>query len=95
MARIFTVLNRLSRWKSGLPPLAASVSVRLITYHVAGTGVITVGAELATDREVDECIDSLIADLNAVRKRAKKQLMEQQKKTLAALTETSQFTLDR
>ena len=71
MALFFEVYNPLADRKKRDHPISPSVSIRLATYRTEPNGAITLGGDLATEQEIDFKIDSLIKELEAVRKTAK------------------------
>jgi len=80
MYRKFAVYNPLESWKKGDLPVDPIVEIVVENYQVRGPGRISITATLASDSEIDFAIDSLIGDLNEIRKRAKATLTAQRRK---------------
>ena len=67
----FGVVGVLDGWKKGDLPGNQMVNIVLNSYSTLNDGIIAITAQLASDSEVDYEIDSLIRDLEQVRKTAK------------------------
>jgi hypothetical protein len=74
MSLYFEVFNPLKKWKKGQFPLSPQVSIRLAAYRNESNGSLTFGPYMATEAEIDHTIDSMIKELEKLRKAAKKEL---------------------
>ena len=58
--------------RSGDPPFSPIANITLKRHSTLHDGSIALTPDCMTEREVDECIESLIADLNAIRSEARR-----------------------
>lgn len=69
----FGIYNPLLEWKQGDPPCSPFIHIAL-GYHAVEGDHMLLSAQLMTNREIDEAIDSLQSDLEECRKSAKSDL---------------------
>lgn len=86
MSRFF-VFSTARRWKPGDLPAPAFVSVGIAAHTALASGEILITPHLATDREVDETVDSLIADLEQIRRDAKARIRADNAKVEAGVAQ--------
>ena len=70
----FALYSPYKTWKKGNLPCVPTVNVEVSAYSPLEDGAILIGHSLASDGEVDFVIDTLIKELESVRKSAKKEL---------------------
>lgn len=68
-----TLHSPLSNWRPGDYPISPLVHISLSAYS-QHAGVILLSPQLMTDKEIDEAVDRLKAELETIRKAAKKEL---------------------
>lgn len=68
-------------------PVPALVSVGIDSHTARTSGEILVSPQLATDREVDEAVDGLIAELEQIRRDAKARIRADKAKVNAGITQ--------
>jgi hypothetical protein len=81
--KLFYVDSPLRNRKAGMMPVHPLVRIALGSHFECDDGVRTLSPNLMTEREVDHTIDSLIEQLEKVRKDAKRELLEFDTTTLA------------
>jgi hypothetical protein len=77
----FSLLSPLRAWKKGDSPVSPFVHLSLGTYMQEQDHVL-LSAQLMTDREIDEVVNSLKGELDEFGKTAKKELKELREKML-------------
>lgn len=77
----FSLLSPLRAWKKGDYPVSPFVHLSLGTY-MSEQDHILLSAQLMTDKEVDEVVDSLKGELDEFGKVAKRELRELREKML-------------
>jgi len=70
----FEVFNPLAGWKEGDRHLSPQIQLRATVESGTSATTADVGPLLATDREVDECVNRLIQQLEQLRGKAKREL---------------------
>ncbi|MDP2369895.1 hypothetical protein [Rhodoferax sp.] len=71
----FEVFNPLADWNEGDRHLSPHIQLRATVESEASATTVDVGPLLATDREVDECINRVIQQLEQLRGTAKRGLV--------------------
>jgi len=72
----FDVFNPLKKWKKGDYPISPAVYIQLTSFVRDQDERVLIGHQLMTEQEVDEQINQLVKELEAVRRKAKKDLKE-------------------
>ena len=70
----FALYSPCKAWKKGNLPCVPTVNVEVSAFTQLEEGLILIGHNLASDGEVDSVIDTLMKELESVRKSAKKEL---------------------
>lgn len=77
----FDIYNPQSNWKQGEYPACPQVSIRITSFH-QNNDIITIGPWIMTENEIDYTVDSLIQELEKLRKKAKSELKKTLRKQL-------------
>jgi len=81
----FLLWRSLAKWKAGDMPAGAAVAVG-IADHMEVDGELLISSHMMSEREVDEAIDNLVAQLEKLRRKAKATIRSDNDKVLADLS---------
>jgi DNA-binding protein YbaB len=76
----FGIVGQFDGWKKGDMRGNQTVNIVLNSRSTIRDGSVSISPTLASDGEVDEVVDRLIKDLEAVRKKAKKNIRQTNEK---------------
>lgn len=81
----FLLWRSVAKWKAGDVPTGAVVAVG-IADQMEVDGELLISSHLMSEREVDEAIDNLVAELEQLRRTAKATIRSDNDKVLAGLS---------
>jgi DNA-binding protein YbaB len=76
----FGIVGQFDGWKKGDMRGNQMVNIVINSHSTIRDGWVSISPKLASDGEVDEIVDSLIKDLEAVRKKAKENIRKTNEK---------------
>jgi DNA-binding protein YbaB len=76
----FGIIGQFDGWKKGDMRGNQMVNIVLNSHNNIREGLVSISPTLASDGEVDEVVDRLIKDLEAVRKKAKENIRQTNEK---------------